>query len=77
MVRVLVVCVSAVEVSGQASLPFLVFEAYVFGGSGFGDRVSCRLALVGVLTSLVKTPRIFRGLQAVVVIPICQARLFS
>lgn len=56
-------CVSVVEVSGQASLPCLVFEAYGFGGSGFGDRVSCRLALNRVLTSLVKTPRIFRGVQ--------------
>lgn len=34
------VCVSAVEVSGQACIPFLVFEGYWFGGSGFGDRVS-------------------------------------
>lgn len=42
--------VSAAEVSGQALLPCLVFEAYGFGGSGIGDRVSCRLALVGVLT---------------------------
>lgn len=63
-------CVLAAEVSGQASLPCLVFEAYGFGGSGLGDRVSCLLALVGVLTSLVRTSRIFRGLQAVVGIPV-------
>lgn len=70
-------CVSVVEVSGQACLPFLVFEAYGFGGSGFGDQVSCRLPLVGVLTSLVKRPRVLRGLQAVLVVPIRQAKLFN
>lgn len=70
-------CVSAVEVSGQACLPFLVFEAYGFGGSGFGDRVSCRLALVRVLTSLVERPWLFRGLQTVLVVSICQVRLLN
>ena len=50
-----------VEGSGQACILFLVFEAYWFGGSGFGDRVSCCLELVRALTGLVKRPGLFRG----------------
>lgn len=65
---VCVCCVSVVEVSGQASLCFLVFEAAGSGGFWAWGRPCFGSILVRVLTSLVKGPWLLTDLQTILVV---------